>query len=175
MAEAVRRVTSNRGVEPYDQLGNFIASAPLYKWLDLDKVWGPDRLGIVHNAAQIINMHKVYRYCDNPRCKTERPFDRMEGNEPSSWGFHEEPGLEMDPGVEIPGRSGRVYAFAFSCTGCGVGTFQCWVEAEPEFGPPGKRRIRKVGQLPPWDISVPKPLREAFGEEAGLYKSARDA
>lgn len=165
---------SDHGAEAYDQLGYFITNAPLYNWLDLDEVWGPDRLGSIANAGNIINMPKVYRYCDNPRCETERPFDRIGGEDPTSWSFHEEPGLGLDPSIGIPVGTGHVYAFAFSCTGCGVSTFQCWVEAEPGFGPPGKRRIRKVGQLPPWDISVPKPLGEAFGKEKGLYKSARE-
>jgi hypothetical protein len=151
----------DRGAVAYDALAAFIADAPLYSWLDLGDLWGAETAKGFHDAARIINLGQVDRYCRNPRCEMVRPFARVGGDDPDSWAFHEEPG-------------GHVYAFAFLCTGCNAASFQCWVETHPEYDQPEKRRIRKVGQTPPWDISVPADIREAFGEDAGLYKSARE-
>lgn len=163
---------SSGGVEPYDLLVAFIAEAPLYKRFDLGQLWEESSLRLL---ASVINMPKVYRYCDHSRCRTERPFDRMGGDDPGGWAFHEEPGLNVEPGLEVPGRiTGRVYALTFLCTGCNVSVFQCWIEADPQYEQPGKKHIRKVGQTPPWDISIDKSLRDAFGEDAGLYKDARE-
>jgi hypothetical protein len=96
----------------------------------------------------------------------------MAGEGAYGFAFHEEPGLAVEHEPDAPRRtSGRVYAFSFLCTGCNASVFQCWVEADPQYEQQGKKRIRKVGQVPPWDISPPADLRDAFGGDIELYNS----
>lgn len=159
------------GLQPYERLNAFIADAPLYRWLDLEELFGASN---VRNVAQTINTDKVYRRCEHPRCKKERPFDRMAGTGFHGTAFHQEPGVSVEQGSDDEPRmpSGSVYSFSFRCTGCNASVFQCWVEADPQYWQQGKMRIRKVGQAPPWEISPSAELRDAFGQDIGLYKSA---
>jgi hypothetical protein len=173
--EGVRRMTENR--DPYESLQEFIANDPLYRWFDLGQHFDESSIRSVGSVGQVINMEKVYRRCDHPRCKAERPFNRMSG-EGSPYGggsaFHQEPGLDVEQSSDAPRRpTGPVYAFYFVCTGCNDSVFHCWVEADPQYWQPGKKRIRKVGQAPPWEITPPDELRDAFGEDIDLYKNAR--
>jgi len=135
--------------QPYERLNAFIADAPLYKWFNLGEHWEEVNL---RDAGNVINTDKVYRRCEHPRCRTERPFDRMAGEGAYGFAFHEEPGLAVEHEPDAPRRtSGRVYAFSFLCTGCNASVFQCWVEADPQYEQQRKKRIRKVGQVPPWE------------------------
>jgi hypothetical protein len=136
--------------EPIDQLAAFIANAPLYSWLELGQLW--EDVGGLPSPARLLDVPVVYRYCSHPKCKTERPFHRI---------------------PNLFGQVSNVFSLAFMCTGCNEREFHCWVETAHDYYKSETKRIRKIGQTPPWDISIPPALQEAFGEDAGLYKSAR--
>ena len=98
------------------------------------------------------------RYCPSRQCKIERPYRRL-GDET---GF-----------VKKTGKTGgppNIVTVLYTCTYCGS-NFWCAVEAERKAGE--KVSIRKIGQSPPYDISVPSDLRDALGDDAVLYKRAQ--
>ena len=150
------------GDKRLDRLNNFIAYDPLYARLDLAQLFDGQDYGSAHNA---LNMTKIFRWCPDHRCRTERPYDRVD--EPyADVGFHQEPGgTEATP---------KVYSLLLRCSGCGS-DFRCWIEVPvDDISNEQKiiRIIRKVGQLPPYDISISRSLEDTLGEDALLYKRA---
>ena len=130
---------------------------------------------------KLIDFPKVFRWCPDPACGTERPFYRVEqavladsenlhGSESTSRtaaaytgsSFHREPYPTGNEDTYSP-----VYSLYFLCSGCGRSEFRCWIETNlPEW-------LRKVGQVPSWNPTVPKNVADALGEDADLYRKAR--
>jgi len=151
------------GIETLDKLNNFIANAPLYSQLDdLGEFMDPPSAATPQN---VLSLNKVYRWCPNTRCKTERPFDLII---PAA--FHKEP-----PGAAEPEEPGGVYSLSFRCTWCGS-DFHCFLEVNPQWreDPDQKLWVRKVGEAPRLDLSLDLVLEEALGGDAELYKRAVD-
>jgi hypothetical protein len=59
----------------------------------------------------------------------------------------------------------------YECTYCGS-DFWCWIEISKQFAE-GGMWVRKVGQLPPYDISVEQDLEKALDKDTVLYKRAQ--
>src|SRR5207247_1863527 len=58
--------------------------------------------------------------------------------------------------------------FTYLCTGCSVQTANYWVEIREDG------TVRKVGQVPPWDVRTPKVLSNSLEPEATeLYRRAQ--
>ena len=142
------------GDERLDKLNDFIVNDPLYARLDLAQLFD---LKSLYNMDDILNLSKVYRWCPNPRCRTERPYD-SDGQYPIGSG-------------DDPEQPQGVYSLSFRCAGCDS-EFLCWIEVPNDYLTGEERQIRKVGQLPPYDISIPRRLDDALGEDALLYKRA---
>lgn len=147
------------GNERLDRVNEFLAYEPLYARLDLAQLFDGQSYGWAHN---VLNLGKIFRWCPNPRCRTERPYDTV-GESQSGIGFHQEPGsTEVTP---------TVYSMLFRCSGCGS-DFRCWIEVPVDDSGNEQKGVRKVGQLPPFDISIPRRLENALGDDAILYKRA---
>lgn len=90
-----------------------------------------------------------------PVCKTSRPFRDSRPYESGA-------GMGGPPPL-----SSGVYKFYFNCTGCHSATYQFFVEVNVQEG-----WIRKVGQAPPWEITIPSDLEDELGVSATYYKRA---
>ncbi len=92
-------------------------------------------------------------------CGQSRPFrEPMRG----------QAGAGLGSGGPAPVVTG-VYGFLYECTDCHKGRWRCWIEVHTQEG-----WVRKIGQLPPWDIAVGKDLERHLGAAAAeLYKRAR--
>ena len=146
--------------EHSNRINDFIAYDPLYARLDLAQLFNNQNFGL---AYKVLNVSKIFRWCPDYRCRTERPYNKVDSPNPDV-GFHEEPG-----GTET---TSKVYSLMFRCSGCGSG-FRCWIEVPVDNRGAEQKIIRKVGQLPPFDISIPRRLEGALGDDAILYKRAR--
>ena len=74
---------------------------PLYARLNLTRLFDGQSFGEIEGA---INLPKIFRWCPNPRCRTERPYDFVGGAS-----FHKEPGREE------PGNPSGVYSLLHRC------------------------------------------------------------
>lgn len=63
------------------------------------------------------------------------------------------------PKLIIPAPEG-IYVLTYLCSACQLTRFLCWVEVSRN-----KSWIRKLGQYPPWDISVPRDLAKTLGKD----------
>ncbi len=159
------------GVQPHERLNAFIADDPIYKWLDLQDLWGEGNVS--GNLGSYLSTDKLYRRCEHPRCKTGRPFNRMPGEGMYGTAFHQEPGLSSEQMHDAAWlAAGPVHSLTFLCTGCNSSVFQCWIEAHPQNRHTGRQRVRKIGQVPPYEISPSEDLLDALGDDADLYKKA---
>ena len=66
-----------------------------------------------------------------------------------------------------PPLRSKVYSFSFACTGCQRSSHLFFVEVNVD-----QNWVRKVGQVPPWSISVSPELEEELGGDAEVYKRA---
>ena len=146
--------------ETGDVIGNFIARFPLYQRLPLADYYvetGEDE--DTHEVVPISQVDPILRYCQSSRCKAERPYKRTLYQKGMSRG-------------QYVGRIGtQVSTLMYNCTNCGA-EYWCWVEASERFAE-GDIWIRKIGQLPPYDISIASDLQNALREDAILYKRAQ--
>jgi hypothetical protein len=110
-------------------LRDFLETQPLYKW---SKIQLPERL------SQFTNLSQIEMECLT--CRVSRPFSdrRSRGAGIAS------PGST----VRIPEVESGIYLFLFTCNGCLKGQYYFYVELDVE-----NKRIRKVGQSPPWSIT----------------------
>jgi hypothetical protein len=131
-----------------DVVGDFIAKAPLYQRLDL-MPYAADEFALSNHLYEVT---PILRYCSHEKCKAERPFRR--GTYQTGLGG-------LNPCY------GYIFTLLYTCTHCDS-QFWCWVEASED-----ELWIRKVGQLPPYDILVPPDLQNALGDDATLYKRAQ--
>lgn len=143
------------GNEKIDRVNDFIVNYPLYRRFDFEKLYGRESLGV---AERIFNLPTVFKWCLSPRCKIERPFEQVH--------FYREDG----PQPRDDGEQGGIYYCLYKCNGCG-NAFRCWIEVPFEWTE-GEKWIRKVGQLPAYDITVSADLRNALREDTKLYKHA---
>ena len=133
-----------------DVVGDFIANAALYQRLDL-KAYAKDA---ETSGPSLYVITPILRYCSHEKCKVERPFRQ----EVYQSGFRNEPG-----GIRY---DGNIATIVYRCTHCDS-PFWCSIEISDE------EWMRKVGQLPPYDISIAPDLQNALGEDATLYKRAQ--
>ena len=148
------------GDERTKKLNDFLANDPLYSHLDLDQIFDNLNHGSAHRAIQ---RSKIFLWCPNNMCRIERPYNKVDSPN-LDVGFHEEPGSrEAGP---------KVYSLLFRCSACSS-DFRCWIEVPINDMGNKQKVIRKVGQLPPFDISIPRRLENALGDDALLYKRAR--
>jgi hypothetical protein len=133
-----------------DVVGDFIANAALYQRLDL-KAYAKDA---ETSGPSLYDITPILRYCSHEKCKEERPFRRTVYQS----GFRNEPG-----GTRY---DGNITTIVYRCTHC-ESPFWCSIEVSDE------EWMRKVGQLPPYDISIAPDLQNALGEDATLYKRAQ--
>ena len=89
------------------------------------------------------------------KCKQQHPFRDYRSR--GSGAGMPEPILKTD-----------VYHFQYTCTGCESTILRCWIEVNKE-----EEWLRKVGQLPPWDIGISGDVERILGEDAEFYKRAR--
>lgn len=92
---------------------------------------------------------KAFFFCH--QCGIERPF-----TDPRPRG--------SGAGMPSPKLESGVYVFLYSCNGCSTEHYY-WIEVNSE-----EAWIRKVGQLPAWDIDLSPDLEQTLGNDAGLYK-----
>ena len=149
--------------EAVDVVGDFIANYPLYQRLNLKdflREQDPDDLDHMDESEEppVYKAETVIKYCLNERCKAERPYRRTSFTS-GLGGQHHSP------------RRTRIRSMVYSCTYCGS-AFWCWIEISKRFAD-GDKWIRKIGQLPPYDISIERSLEKALKEDAVLYKRAQ--
>jgi hypothetical protein len=144
-------------------IGDFIANYPLYQRLNLDEYLreqDPNDLDHLDESEEspVYRVETVIKYCPNGKCKAERPYRR------TVWTS----GLG---GQYLTLRQTRIRSMLYACTYCGS-AFWCWTEVSKRFAE-GERRIRKIGQLPPYYISIERSPEKALKEDADLYKRAQ--
>ena len=131
-----------------DSLKEFLEKKPLLIWL---RRWvSPNESDFPY--VDIIDMH-----CDS--CNTNRPFKSQE--------------TKRDYLVSVPSGGGpppppipSTMTLSFQCQGCPKGLQKFYLEIS--YFKPG---IRKIGQYPPWSISLEKPLEKFLGEHSKLMKN----
>ena len=98
--------------------------------------WDPlyARAKVTRLLQRYTNLYPDVLFLKCSKCKQERPFRDLR-----SWGG--------GAGLPEPILKTDVYHFRYTRTGCESTTLQCWIEVHKEEG-----WLRKVGQLPPWDI-----------------------
>jgi hypothetical protein len=133
-----------------DVVGDFIANAALYQRLDLK----PYAKVAETSGPSLHDITPILRYCSHEKCKAERPFRQAEYQS----GFRNQPGDTR--------YDGNITTIVYRCTHCDS-PFWCSIEVSDE------EWMRKVGQLPPYDISIAPDLQKALGEDATLYKRAQ--
>jgi len=143
--------------ETVNIIGDFIANYPLYQRLDLKDYFSAQQPGDLPNEPPIYEAETVIKYCANEKCKAERPYQSAAYTQ--GLGQHRVP------------RSSPIRSIIYTCTYCGS-AFWCWIEISKRFAD-GEMWVRKVGQLPPYDISIKKDLEKALGKDAVLYKRAQ--
>lgn len=137
------------------RIHDFVAHAPLYATFDPTQVpgWG-ERYGPTFRGIDLA-LTKLFRFCNKPACKMNRPFERID--------------LMWERPVNLPEEvQADIYSYYYRCTGCG-NDFWCWVQTPEE----GETKWRKVGQVPPYDISIAPDLQNALEQDAILYKRAQ--
>jgi hypothetical protein len=125
------------------------------QFLETQPLYSRTRVQLPELASDLAP-NSILMYCEV--CKAERPFrdSRARGL-----------GLRSGPPPKVEDR--EIYFMYYKCAGCEVATFQCWVQA---FTGPSSG-LRKVGQCPPWDISIPSGVHDALGASVDVYKRAK--
>lgn len=145
--------------ETVDVIGDLIANFALYQRLDLAGLYveGDDD-GSLEQMLPISEADPILRYCPNEKCRAERPHRRTAY----------QTGLTQQYGGR---RGSHIRTLLYNCTNCGT-AFWCWIEISQRFAE-GEMWIRKVGQLPPYNISIDSDLEDALDKDAMLYKRAQ--
>ncbi|KKQ95555.1 MAG: hypothetical protein UV74_C0001G0057 [Candidatus Woesebacteria bacterium GW2011_GWB1_43_14] len=70
---------------------------------------------------------------------------------------------------------GKIFEVRYLCAGCGQYRHTFYIEFGVDRAPKGDARtfsgwIRKIGQLPPWEIDIDKNIEKALGDDSVLYK-----
>jgi hypothetical protein len=137
------------------RIHDFMAHAPLYATFDPTQVPGWDERHSPTFKGNNLSLPKVFRFCNKPACKTNRPFERVD----LIW---------EKPVNQSESDQASIYSYHYRCTGCG-NDFWCWVQPPEE----GETKWLKVGQVPPYDISIASALQNALGQDDTLYKRAQ--
>jgi hypothetical protein len=134
-----------------DALIRLIRDEPLYTWVEFDA------------PATLADFKPDVLLFHCPTCDIERTFQRYYA--PS------EPVRRIPfpggGGQEILPPSHAVLNLHYECTKCKLALY-CSIEINFT-----EKRIRKFGQLPPFDISVDKTLMRRLGDDVRLFKNAR--
>ena len=97
---------------------------------------------------------------DCPQCEAERPYFSTEAPK------HRTSGLSLSSSAPPKLVSG-VYELVFVCFSCrSRATY--WVDVDT-----GRNRVRKVGQVPPKSLALPRELEDTLGDDAELLKRAK--
>lgn len=151
------------------RLEAFLAEYNLYQKCSLEQLLGEDARTNSAYLANYLTPVRVILWCSV--CKDERPFGRAEGV-PIEEHYQHEP----RPGRRgLNTHDGEVFYIYLLCTGCAEAEFRCWVEAHVENNAPPTSVgwLRKVGQVPQWNIALSSELAKALGDDVGLYKRAQ--
>lgn len=145
--------------ETVDAISNLIANYGLYQRLNLTGLYieGDDDVS-PEQMLPISQADPVLRYCPHEKCKAERPHKKTA----YQTGFTQQYGRRF---------GNRIRSLLYNCTNCGS-AFWCWIEISEQFME-GDRWIRKVGQLPSYEVSVASDLENSLGQDATLYKRAQ--
>lgn len=137
-----------------DVMGDFIANAPLYKRLDLESfAQEGDFEGVQPGGPDTI-----LRYCPHHRCKAERPYRLIRAQ------------AGVGSSNTVPREPRNIITMLYECTHC---ESRFWCSFQTSEGAEGGEWIQKIGQVPPYDISIPSDLADALGDDAVLYKRAQ--
>ncbi len=169
MTEESRRPKMLPGRDPGDRLEYFLAAYNLYQRCHLEQLFGEESRNQVSYLANFLTPVRVILWC--PVCKDRRPFRRAEGQDPVDH-------YERMPRPGHTGESsddGEAFYIYLLCAGCSITEFRCWIEAHTTTGSPAGSVgwLRKVGQVPQWNIVLSADLEEALGDDADLYKRAQ--
>lgn len=131
-----------------DEIKPFLENYPLLSKYRIGHISGRFSVGTgLGRIAPSILLDLVRLRC--PMCRATNPFRTIYHNALSS-------------------RPNPVYIKTFLCTGCEDQTADFFLEFDKDH-----QWVRKVGQLPEWDISLDHDLEEALGADAELYKRAK--
>lgn len=134
------------------ELREFIEKSPLYKKRNID----------LPPYANWMKADVAALPCKF--CKTVRPF--REGKESTHAAVVALGELlnRRSPGQYIVSD---IYPIHLQCTDCQRTYFHCWIQVNVE-----QDWIRKVGQIPAWEISIPSEIAKNLGTDVELYKRA---
>lgn len=133
-----------------DELKAFLEEFPLLSRYHIGHILDMFPLGTqLENIAKYSLPSIVRLRC--PVCKTTNPFRSITSYDKL-----------------LVGKPNAVYTRTFRCSGCEEQTANFFLEFDRD-----RRWVRKVGQLPEWDISLDRDLEEALGADAELFKRAK--
>lgn len=169
--------------------GRFLLEYALYQKLYADF----PLLKLPQSLEELLPAH-IYHYCDSSPCKREQAFrdylsqfaekdkatltrEAEENAKQLSARSLSGPGLNSAVGKGLLGLIYRthpygVYLIRYLCSVCGITQLFWWVQIGIDRK--GKIYVQKVGQLPPYDIAVPRDVGKKLNEEdLKLYKEAQ--
>lgn len=128
-----------------DEFGAFYEEYPLHSKYSTKHIFGGDGLRkdiVIANCLPAI----VRLYC--PVCKITNPFHHRSHGRQTSW-------------------PNDLHNQILVCTGCEKQTAAFFLEFQAD-----REWVRKIGQLPQWDISLDPDLEKALDADAEFYKRA---
>ena len=132
-----------------NKMAQILEIEPLYRKIPLSY----DLFNLI-SKEQLFPIRILY-HCRS--CKAERPFGRSSGG---------------GSGIGTTSRAplSGIHRFEAYCGGCSE-IFSCWLRFQVEED---DCWVQKIGQFPPWSISLSKDLEQALGvEDCDLYKKGR--
>ncbi len=171
---------------PFDknEFGRFLLSYPLYQ-----KFFTKPPMGLPMNVGELLP-EVIYHDCSHSNCQREQPFHPIN----SRYLDRDQEQLEQEiqnTSADLQRAGGfhhwstivakrGVYHIKYWCSVCHSTTLQWFVELDMFTGGRAIKAtsarwfFRKVGQLPPFDISVPRDIEKRFGEDGvELFKKAQ--
>ncbi|MFE1744744.1 hypothetical protein [Coleofasciculus sp. H7-2] len=156
----VKKLTSEdiekRKEELAARLRSFLEASPLYTKLKID-------LSCVTQTGDFFidnRVNVISKECSI--CGAKRDFKNNQGT------IVVQEHLKARIKVQVQNIRTEIIHLQFTCTICKEEEALFFIESNKEEG-----WIRKIGQVPPFDISIPKEIVKELGQDAELYKRAR--
>lgn len=139
-------------------------------FLENDPLYTKSKIGLLGSTKEFEDLRPsvISLYCSH--CDKTQPFrdpasdPRAKSGRVTNMGALVQKHIDSEKLEPLRGIS----HFYFRCTGCQLSEFRCWVEVSGV-----ECWIQKVGQFPPWDISVSKELARALEDDTDTYKRAK--